>query len=84
MTLSILVPLSVLLSWWGCLIGLVVEASALRAEDPGLIPTGVFPLQVIPVTEQFVLQWLACQALSPTGSSLGLIGLVSLYQNCVR
>ena len=46
------------------LVGLVVKASASRAEDPGF---------------ELALQWLPCQAPGVIGSVLGLVGPVSVY-----
>ena len=55
------------------LVGIVVEASASRAEDPGFesrLRRVFFQGRVIPV----VLQWLPCQALGVIGSALALVG----------
>ena len=60
------------------LFGLVVKASASRAEDPWFES----PLRrdrVIPVTSKLALQWLPCQAPGVIGSVLGLVGPVSVY-----
>ena len=64
------------------LVGLVVKASAPRAEDPGF--DGIFPGRVIPATKKLALQWLLCQAPGIIGSGLGLVGQVSVYCHWVR
>ena len=62
------------------LVGLVVKASASRAEDQGFeFRDGIFPGRVIPVTSKFALQWPPCQAPGVIGSALGLVGPVSVY-----
>ena len=70
------------------LVGLVVKASASRAEDLGfesLIPLapGFCRCRVILVSE-LALQWLPCQAPGVIGSVLELVGPVSVYCNKVR
>ena len=69
------------------LVGLVVKASASRAEDPGFesrLRPGFFRGRVIPVTSELALEWLPCQAPGVIGSVLGLVGPVSVYCDCVR
>ena len=68
--------------FYHCLVGLVVKASASRAEDPGFeypLAPGFFRGRVIPVTQKLALQWLPCQAPGVIGSALGLVGPVSVY-----
>ena len=79
-------------SWRGSgtldrLVGLVVKASAWRAEDPGFesrLRRDNFGARVIPVTSKLALQWLPCQAPGVIGSALGLVGPVSVYCDWVR
>ena len=70
------------------LLGLVVKASASRAEDPGfesrLRQDFFFRGRVIPVTSKLALQWLPCQAPDVIGSVLELVGPVSVYYDWVR
>ena len=69
------------------LVGQVVKASTLRAADLGLIrvfSVGIFPGRVIPLTKKLVLKWLPCQALGVIGSTLGLVGPVSICRDWVR
>ena len=76
------------------LVGLVVKASASRAEDPRFVSrlrrhffSGVafiFPGRVMPVTSKLALQWLPCRAPGVIGSVLGLVGPVSVYCDWVR
>ena len=69
------------------LIGLVVKASASRAEGPGFessLRRDFFLGQVIPVTSKLALQWLPCQATGVIWSALGLVGPVSVYCDWVR
>ena len=69
------------------LVGLVVKASALRAEDPGFeshLRQDFFRGQVIPVTSKLALQWLPCQVPDIIESALGLVGPVSVYCDWVR
>ena len=68
-------------------VGLVVKASASRAEDPGFesrLRRDLFRDRVIPVTQKLALQWLPCQAPGVIGSVLGLVGPVSVYCDWVR
>ena len=67
-------------------IGLVVKASASRAEDPGSKPAcaWIFSGSVIPVTSKLALQWLPCQAPGIIVSALGLVGPVSAYCDWMR
>ena len=68
-------------------VGLVVKASASRAEDPGFesrLRRDVFGGRVIPVTSELALQWMPCQAPGVIGSALGLAGTVSVYCDWVR
>ena len=70
-----------------CLVGLVVKASASRAEDPGFesrLRRGFFRGRVIPVTQKLALQWRPCQAPGVIGSALGLVGPVSVYRDWMR
>ena len=69
------------------LVGLVVKASASRAEGPGFesrLRRNFFRGRVIPVTSKLALQWLPCQAPGVIGSALGLVGPVSVYCDWVR
>ena len=69
------------------LVGLVVKASASRAEDPGFesrLRRDFFRGRVIPVTSKLALQWLPFQAPGVIGSALGLIGPVLVYCDWVR
>ena len=69
------------------LVGLVVKASASRAEDPGFesrLRRDFFRGRVMPVTSTLALQWLPCQAPGVIGSALGLVGPVSVYCDWVR
>ena len=69
------------------LAGLVVKASALGAEDPGLesrLSRVFFLCRVIPVTSKLALQWLPCQAPGIIGSTLVLVNPVSVYCDWVR
>ena len=70
------------------LVGLLVKASASRAEDPGF-ESGLrrdFSDRVIPVTFKMALQWhwQPCLASGDIGSALGLVGPVSVYCDWVR
>ena len=68
-------------------VGLVVKASASRAEDPRFdsrLRVGIFPGRVIPVTYKLALQWLPCLAPGVLGSALGLVGPVPVYCCWVR
>ena len=69
------------------LVGLVVKASASRAEGPGFesrLNRDFFRGRVIPVTLKLALKWLPCQAPGVIGSALGLVGPVSVYRDWVR
>ena len=69
------------------LVGLVVKASASRAEDPGFesrLRRDFVRGRVIPVTQKLALQWLPWQAPGVIGSALGLVGPVSVYCDRVR
>ena len=69
------------------LVGLVVKASASRAEGPGFESRwrrDFFRGRVIPGTSKWALQWLPCQAPGVIGSALGLVGPVSVYWDRVR
>ena len=69
------------------LVGLVVKASATRAEDLGFdsrLRRGDVIGRVIPVTSKLALMWLSCQAPGVIGSALGLFGPVSVYCDWVR
>ena len=65
------------------LAGLVVKASASRAEDPGFesrLRRDFFRIESI----KLALQWLPCQAPCVIGSALGLVGPMSVYCYRVR
>ena len=68
------------------LVGLVVKASASRAEDPGFDPAcdRDFSGSSHTSDQKLALQWLPCQAPSVIGSALGLVGAVSVYCDWVR
>ena len=68
------------------LTGLVVTVSALRAEDPEFESRLRRVLSRSSHTSDLktVFQWLHCQAPGITGSTLGLVGPVSVYCNWVR
>ena len=68
------------------LVGLVVKASASRAEDPGFESRlrRDFSRVVIPVASKVALRWLPGQAPGVIGSALGLAGPVSVYCDWVR
>ena len=69
------------------LVGLVVKASASRAEGPGFesrLRRDFFRGRIIPVTSKLALQWLPCQGPGVIGSALGLVGPVSVYCDWVR
>ena len=59
------------------LVGLVVKASASRAEDP--VYDGIFPGSSHTSDLQIGTQVLPCQAPDVVGSVLGLVGPVSVY-----
>ena len=63
------------------------KAPASRAENTGFksrLHRDFFRGRVIPVTPKLVLQWLPCQAPGVIGSSLELVGPVSVYCDWVR
>ena len=69
------------------LVGLVVKASASRAEGPGFsfrlrrdFPWSSYTSDF----KKMALQWLPCQAPGVIGSALGLVGPVSVYCDWVR
>ena len=64
------------------LVGLVVKASASRAEDPGF--ESRLRRDFSGVESYQSLQWLPCQAPGVIGSVLGLVGPVSVYCDWVR
>ena len=72
------------------LVGLVVKASASRAEDPGFESRlrraffGVESYQWLKNWHTHTLQWLPCQVPGVIGSALGLVGPVSVYCDWVR
>ena len=68
------------------LVGLVVQASASRAEDPGFESRLQRDFLGSSHTSdvKFALQWLPCQVPGLTGSALGLVGQVSVYCDWVR
>ena len=63
------------------LVGLVVKASASRAEDPNFESSLRRDFSGSSHTSdlKFALQWLPCQAPGVIGSALGLVGPVSIY-----
>ena len=67
-----------------CLAGLVVKASALRAEDPGFESRDFSGSSHISGLKKLVLQWLPCRAPGVVGSVLGLVGPVSVYCEWMR
>ena len=65
------------------LVGLVVKAPALRAEDPGFeshLHRDFFGVESYQSLEKMALQWLPCHA----PGVLGLVGPVSVYCDWVR
>ena len=69
------------------LVGLVVQASASRAEDPGFESRMRWDFSGLSHTsdlKKLTLQWLPCQAPGVIGSVLGLVGPVSVYCDRVR
>ena len=64
-----------------CLVGLVVKASVLRAEDPGFESRLQRDNSGSSHTSdlKLALQWLPCQVPGMIGSVLGLVGPVSIY-----
>ena len=64
------------------LVGLVVKATASRAEDPGFefrLRRDFFGFESYKVTQTLALRWLPCQAPGVIGPALGLVGPVSVY-----
>ena len=69
------------------LVGPVVIASASTAAGLGSIPAfgvDLFLGQVIPMTENLMIQWLTCQAPCLMGSALGQVEPMSVYCQWVR
>ena len=69
------------------LVGLMVKASASRAEGPGfesLLRRDFFGVESYQRLKNWALQWLPCQAPGVIGSALGLVGPVSVYCDWVR
>ena len=68
------------------LVGLVVRRPPQERKIPGSNPAcaGICRGRVIPVTQKLALQWLPCQAPGVIGSTLGLVGPVSIYCDWVR
>ena len=69
------------------LVSQVVKASASGAEDPEFdsrLRRWDFLGRVIPVISKLALRWLPCQAPGVIGSTLGLVGPVSVYCDWVR
>ena len=67
--------------------GLVVKASASRAEDPGFesrLRRDFFGVESYQGLYKLALQCLPCQAPGVIGSALGLVGPVSVYCDWVR
>ena len=66
--------------------GLVVRRPPQERKIPGSNPAcaGIFSGRVIPVTKKLALQGLPCQAPGIIGSTLGLVGPVSVYCDWVR
>ena len=67
-------------------VGPVVKASASRVADLGSIPAfdvHLLQARVIPITSKLAPQWLAWQAPGLTGSSLGLVGPMSVDRDRV-
>ena len=65
----------------------MVKVSASRVADLVSIPAfnvGFILARVIPVTSKLVMQWLSCQMPGVIRSTLGLVGLVSLYCDWMR
>ena len=64
-------------------LGLVVKASAPRAEDPGFdsrLHGRIFQVDSL----KLALHWLPCQAPGVIGSALGVVGPVSVFCDRVR
>ena len=69
------------------LVGLVVKASASRAEDRGFesrLCRDFFGVESFLWLNKLALQWLPCQAPGVIGSVLGLVAPVSVYCDWVR
>ena len=69
------------------LVGLVVKASASRAEGPGFesrLRRDFFGVESYQWLKKLARQWLPCQAPGVIGSALGLVGPVSVYCDWVR
>ena len=83
-----LMALRLLLTSWcdNRLVGLVVMASASRAEDPGFESRLHRDFSESSHTSdiKLALQWLPCQAPGVIGLALGLVGPVSVYYDWVR
>ena len=74
------------LIWKNRLVGLVVKASASRAEGPGFesrLRRDFFGVESYQWLKHWY-QWLPCQAPGVIGSVLGLVGPVSVYCDWVR
>ena len=68
-------------------VGQVVKVSVWRATDPEFdchLVHGDFTGRVTPDTYKLVLQWLPCQETGVVGSSLELLGPVSVHCDWVR
>ena len=52
--------------------------------DSRFLPEGLFPGGIMAVTVRLALQWLPCQALGAIRSTLGRVGLVSVFCDWVR
>ena len=71
------------------LVGLVVKATASRAEDPGvrvlLVPWDISgSTRTSDLKKKLALQWPRCQAPGVIELALGLVGPVSVYCDWVR
>ena len=66
-------------AWW---LSCLPQERKIHGSNPGW--NGIFPGQVIRVTQILALQWLPCQAPVGIGSPLGLVGPVSVYCDWVR
>ena len=60
-----------------------LESAKTRSSIPSCA-VGIFPGRVEPVTKTLALQWLPCQAPDALGSTLGLVGPVSVHGDWVR
>ena len=58
-------------------VNLILHERKIRSPNPAC--NVIFRDRVIPVTSKLALQWLSCQAPGVIGSSLGLVGPVSVY-----